>query len=349
MAKESQKRNVKVYMFVFDTTASAYYRIIQPFKFFKSRVKNGFEFHLTATLHPQYFADGDIFIFQRFADRGFFDLLMFLRNQGKKVIFDMDYYPEPPPYHPSFGFFSSLRPFLQLVLSGADYILAPTQKLALELKSYNEKISVIPNYLYPGFWKNGKREEKKRDLGLSQEAVVLGWIGHPANYHSLKQVKSVLEELSSKFENLYFAFFGEDPQFIALPPERKIIREFKAYPSYLEYLDFIDVGIAPLEECLFNQCKSPSLALEYGMKKIPVVASPITPYEDLKGEGAPIFLAKEREEWVKALSKLIEDEAYRKERGEALYDFVNKNYLLERGAQKFLQVFEEVLGRSAGE
>ncbi len=343
--KSTKGKEVKVYMFVLDTTASAYYRIIQPFKYFQDK-NNGFKFHLVATFNPQYFAEGDIFIFQRLADRSLFDLLMFLRNQGKKIIFDMDYYPEPPPYHPQFNFYSSLRPFLQLVLSNANYVLTPTSNLAEELKSYNEKIAAIPNFIHPHYWKSKGKKEKKKEMGLPQNAVVLGWTGNPMNQQNLNQIKSVFEELSCKYENLYFAFFGQDPQFIALPPERKIIREFKAYPSYPEYLDFIDIGVAPLEDTLFNRCKSPSLVLEYGMKKIPVVASEVGTYKTLKEEGAPILVAKEKEDWLKALPELIENEDLREERGKELHNFVKQNYLIKLAEKEFIKVLKEVLGES---
>lgn len=340
-----KERKAKVYMFVLDTTASAYYRIVQPFKYFQKQKREGFDFHLASTFHPQYFAEGDIFVFQRFADKSLFELLMFLKNQGKRVIFDIDYYPEPPVHHPLFGLIYSLRPFLQLFMSNVNCLITPTQQLKEELSAYNERVFSIPNFIFNQYWRDVSKANAKRKLGLPKKAVVLGWVGHPMNYHSLRQISRVLEDLSAKFDNLYFVFFDKDPQFISLPPERKIVREFKAYPSYLEYLDFIDIGLAPLANTLFNGCKFPSLVLEYGMKKIPTVVSNVGSLVRLKEEGAPIFVAKKKDEWIKILTELIQDSVFRKKQGRALYDFVNKHYQLEKKAYMYWEVFEEVMKR----
>ena len=70
------------------------------------------------------------------------------------------------------------------------------------------------------------------------------------------------------------------------------------FPSFLYNLN-VDIGIAPLEKCLFNDCKSNLKALEFAALGIPGVYSDADPYKNMKYHSDDYF--------IENLQNLIDD------------------------------------------
>ena len=74
--------------------------------------------------------------------------------------------------------------------------------------------------------------------------------------------------------------------------------EIHLYPEKLASLG-LDLALAPLEDNLFNRCKSNLKFLEYGACGYPVIASDIECY---RGSGLPVTLVKNRyRDWLEAI------------------------------------------------
>ncbi|MDF1513903.1 MAG: glycosyltransferase, partial [Anaerolineae bacterium] len=101
-------------------------------------------------------------------------------------------------------------------------------------------------------------------------------------------------------------------------------REFAAWIA-----DFhIDIGIAPLRDCLFNRCKSGLKYLEYSILGVPGVYSTPGPYTHLVQPGETGLLAQNIMEWDSALRQLIDNETMRKRIGYSAQQSVMDNHLL---------------------
>jgi glycosyltransferase involved in cell wall biosynthesis len=119
------------------------------------------------------------------------------------------------------------------------------------------------------------------------------------------------------------------------------IKEFHSFVSINEYpekmasLD-LDIAIAPLEDNLFNRCKSNLRLLEYGAMSWPVVCSDVYPYQT---NNPPVIRVKPTvSEWLVALNLLIDDELKREQLGRALKDWVVSQYTLDNWAQQWRSV-----------
>ncbi|MCW0417378.1 hypothetical protein NB689_003132 [Xanthomonas sacchari] len=102
--------------------------------------------------------------------------------------------------------------------------------------------------------------------------------------------------------------------------------DFARYPQALAALG-LDLALAPLEDNLFNRCKSNLRLLEYGACGYPVVASDLPPYRD----GAlPVTLVKNRfRDWVNAIRAHLADADARTAAGMALRATVQRDWLLQ--------------------
>ena len=65
------------------------------------------------------------------------------------------------------------------------------------------------------------------------------------------------------------------------------------------------------------------------------------PYGKIK-HGENILFAKEKGDWIKHLSYLIENETGRKRIGQNAYDVVMNDYNLEKQAYKWMEVYQQI-------
>jgi glycosyltransferase involved in cell wall biosynthesis len=78
-----------------------------------------------------------------------------------------------------------------------------------------------------------------------------------------------------------------------------------------------DVGLQPLADDEWTRGKCGYKALQYMSVGIPSVSSPVGVATDMIAHGRSGSLATTEDEWVAALSRLIEDAALRRAMGEA--------------------------------
>lgn len=117
------------------------------------------------------------------------------------------------------------------------------------------------------------------------------------------------------------------------------------YPK-IGYLNF-DIGLAPLQDTIFNRCKSPLKFYEYSVFGIPTAASNVIPYS----LECNYLIDNTYESWFEKLGALIENEKLRKDIAEEAREWVLANRVLdeeyiERRYQSLLQACENVKLRS---
>lgn len=334
------------YFFIPDASPSSFYRFVFPLRYLR---KKGYYPRLAAVIQTHYFKKGKAFFFQRVADRSLFDLSLAIRNQPRAMIFDLDTYIEPPPYHPNFNFYASMRPYLEMVIQSSTMVTVPTQRLKDELKGLNENIFVLPNKFSSDVLERLEGETKnklKEEAGLPLNSVVVGWGGTPFSLHELNFLGKVLNRLFEKINHLYFAIWGSETNSLQLPKERVVKFDFLPLSSYFVSLGIVDIGLIPAENTLFNSCKSGRMSYEYGLVGASVIAQNIEPYRRLVESGAPINLVNSEEEWEEKLVELIKDDDRRTDEGLKMKKWVKENCFFqdeEKEWQKFLTKLNEVL------
>ena len=136
-------------------------------------------------------------------------------------------------------------------------------------------------------------------------------------------ISDVVKDLANEVE---WVFMGMCPDVW-----RPYVQEFhpgvsiERYPAKLASLN-LDLALAPLEDNLFNRCKSNLRLLEYGICGFPVICSDIQPYRcDL-----PVTRVRNRyKEWVDAIRAHLQDLDATSAMGDALQARVRSEWMLK--------------------
>lgn len=219
---------------------------------------------------------------------------------------------------------------------------------------FDGPIYILPNYVdFERYPKDPLKIEKNID------EIRIGWFGSRGHLEDFKLIIPAMKVLMKKYPNLKFVYngfggmssdrriteigWGEDV-FKELPREQ---REFyigvsgDEWPMKLQCMGY-DIGIAPLVDDYFNNCKTPIKWMEYSVVEVPSVCSPPL-YKEVVDHGKTGFIADSTEEWLEYLTLLIENVKLRKKIGKAAKADVIANHNLDDHWKEWLNVYSEVL------
>src|SRR5574340_591567 len=321
-------------------------RVLGPAELGGLRIVNGV---VNGAINVNAAKDGDIVILQRDVAKHydiFEEIITHARAEGKPVVFDLDdLLFELPENHPDriSGFYvEALLPMLQAVIE-ADLVTVATEPLKEYLLPYNNNIVVVPNYLNDRLWKL-----KKIDSSAAKDDIItIGYMGGHSHRPDLLMVLPALKIILEKYpQRIRFHFWGIEPPDDLIPFSRV---DWYPPPRY-EYADFAqyfqtqfaDIVIAPLGDNLFNNCKSPIKYLEYSANGMPGVYSRVTPYANIITHGEDGFLAGSTEEWVDALSTLIEQKDIRHKFIENAQAKIRENWLLSKNYHSQVEIYRNL-------
>lgn len=305
-----------------DQQGCGHYRMIQPFN--AMRDAGLIEGHLSmGLLSPAELARyaPDVVVLQRAVlDEQLEKMRRMQAFSGAFKVFELDdYLPNLPiksihRLHMPKDILRSLRRGLGYV----DRFVVSTQPLAEAFSGLHGDIRVIENRLPAGWWKGLQSE---RRVGTKPR---VGWAGGAGHTGDLELIADVVKELADEVE---WVFLGMCPDKL-----RPYIHEFHAgvfihqYPSALASLN-LDLALAPLEQNLFNECKSNLRLLEYGACGFPVICSDVRCFQN---DGLPVTRVKNRfKDWVEAIRAHINDLDAAARAGDELRTAVLNGWMLE--------------------
>ncbi|MCB5188972.1 glycosyltransferase [Methylobacillus caricis] len=203
-------------------------------------------------------------------------------------------------------------------LSLVDRFVVSTPALAEALAGMHPDIRVIKNLLPVAWWKGlqGQRRTSAKPR--------VGWAGGDSHTGDLELIIDVVKELADEVE---WVFFGMCP--IQLQPyvhEYHTGLPISQYPAALARLN-LDLALAPVEQNLFNECKSNLRLLEYGACGFPVICSDVRCYQE---DNLPVTRVKNRfRDWVDAIRMHIHDLDATAKAGDALQSVIHTDWMLE--------------------
>ena len=202
-------------------------------------------------------------------------------------------------------------------LGHVDRFVVSTQPLAEAFSGLHGDIRVIENRLPVNWWSGVKNE---RRVGAKPR---VGWAGGVGHTGDLELIADVVKALADEVE---WVFFGMCPESL-----RPYVHEYHPgvfihqYPSALAALN-LDLALAPVEQNLFNECKSNLRLLEYGACGFPVICSDVRCYQ---GDGLPVTQVKNRfKDWVEAIRAHINDLDAAARAGDELRSVVQRDWML---------------------
>lgn len=211
----------------------------------------------------------------------------------------------------------AFRKQVRQALAMVDRAIVSTPRLADQISSMHHDIRVVPNRLPLPWWgsmptRTAPRTGKPR----------VGWAGGASHGGDLKLIADVVRDMANDVD---FVFFGMCPEAL-----RPFVREYhegvpiEAYPAMLASLD-LDLAIAPLEDTVFNECRSNLRLLEYGACGYPVVCSDVPAY---RGELTATRVKNRYRDWVAAIWMHVGDRQASLQAGAALQAQVREHWML---------------------
>jgi glycosyltransferase involved in cell wall biosynthesis len=226
-----------------------------------------------------------------------------------------DLFGDVPEKHPN-RLFQSREGHQRMMraLVQSDRLVVTTQTLKNHYDQYVRDVRVVPNTLRDQ-WFATRTPPKPRDR------LRVGWVGAAQHQGDLDMIAAVIEATADKFD---WVFMGMHTEKI-----KPFIKEYHDFVSISEYpykiatLD-LDIAIAPLEDNIFNRCKSNLRLLEYGSMCWPVICSDVYPYQT--NDPPVIRCPSDTQAWINALEELSSNRELRLANGYALNRWVRDNY-----------------------
>jgi len=155
-------------------------------------------------------------------------------------------------------------------LSYFDRFVVSTEPLADTMSHMHADIVVVKNRLPKDAWGqlNSQRQQGKKPR--------VGWAGGISHRGDLEMIFDVVREFAGEVE---WIFMGMCPDKLR-PYVHEVHRgvDLDLYPAALAALN-LDLALAPVEDNIFNACKSNLRLLEYGACGIPVICSNVACYQ----------------------------------------------------------------------
>lgn len=304
-----------------NATAIGHYRVVQPFRELERDgwIQGRIDYSASDLIELEREKPDVIILQGRYSPAHLKDMAQYKRFSSARRIYELDdYIIEPPKKNDhARNMPGNMRELVGKAIGLCDRVVVSTEPLAEALSSLHHDIRVVPNMLAASLW-TGLVSERQ-----SSARPRVGWAGGTSHRGDLELLEDVVKALADEVD---WIFFGMCPQ--VLRPYVKEFYEgvsFTQYPKMLASLN-LDLALAPLEQNLFNDCKSNLRLLEYGACGFPVICT------DTKAYAGYLPCTRVRDNtsshWLDAIRMHLSDPLASYRQGDALREAVLRDYVL---------------------
>ena len=326
------------------TGGSAVYRLTLPAIHLNKRDKIDAVVELAVNVSADLIDMVDMVIFQRPASQGIMRIMQYCYTEGKKIVIDTDdLLTAVPEWNPvAVAYPQANLSIYKKMMGMADLVTVTTSYLAQKVQKMTKRIEVLPNCVDLSLY-----EQSKGAMIEKGKKIRILWAGSGTHQKDFEIIEDVLLKLIDKY-NITFIVYGQFPEAFKGSKFKAYMHtnlEYWGYSPFTYYYATLnrinaDIGIAPLLDIKFNNCKSELKILEYGMMGLSVVASDVYPYSIPVKNGVNGFLVKNKfSAWYDKLALLIENEQKRKEMANKLLDKVKNDYDIKTQVYKWEEVY----------
>ncbi len=153
-------------------------------------------------------------------------------------------------------------------------------------------------------------------------------------------LNQAIRELDGEID-LHFSIVHDQAFFDALETSNKTFTPTCAYPQYLELMGQCEIALLPLEDNLFNRCKSDLKFIEAGAAGLAVIASP-TVYQHTLKHNETGLLAEQAADFGTALVELARNRDKAKALGDQARAYVRDNRMMASQVQERLDWYRKL-------
>lgn len=295
-----------------DDMGSGQYRVALPVQAMQQRGINA-RWTMVWDEFVEWAEDADVLMLLRASVPGLPGLIQRWKQRSVVIYLLDDLIHELPPDNPSFQQFKQGSELLKTVTQSVrlvDGMIVSSWQLQQYYMRYNGNIIVIPNYLDFGV------RDWDTPCPRPEGRVVVGWSGASQHQSEAETIMNVLSWCVHRFSHVDIALYCHPnfvrylfrlPQAARFPVHRLFVLPGQHFSDYPYLLGGMHIGIAPLENTLFNRAKC-----LHGETKV-CTPSGWRDVRDLKvggwvwnGERYVHVLAFDREGWTIGLTVYLE-------------------------------------------
>lgn len=303
-----------------DSAGCGHYRIIGPFRAMEEEGIAGGKLHnrlLTIAEIAQHKPDS-LIIQRRYSDIFQNWMAPVVAATDLFRVYELDDYilNVPLKNHHHKDFKQDMWKKMRKSLGFFDRFVVSTEPLAEAFKGMHDNIVVVNNRLPVHWWGN---LQSQRGTGRKPR---VGWAGGSSHTGDLEMIADVVKEFANEVE---WVFMGMCPHKL-----RPYIHELhygvdiEIYPATLAALN-LDLALAPVEDNIFNACKSNLRLMEYGACGVPVICSDVACY---RGD-LPVTRVRNRfKDWCDAIRKHLNDAEASARMGDELQARLRRDWML---------------------
>jgi tetratricopeptide (TPR) repeat protein len=291
-----------------------------------------FEVHPDASARDAAALAADVLVLTMTLDVEALRLMRQRRLLGRPTVVDLnDYLPDVQPWNPAAATWQDPRgqALFQALLQTCDGCQFSSEGLAERLGHQTRRSVVFANHL--------SEIPPPRPLppGEPSSTVTIGWGGSIGHRDDLRSIAPALLDWLPRHPQVRLALMAEPllaEPFEGLPAEQWQLHRPGSLQNYLQWLQTLDIGVAPLLPSDYNACRSDVKFLEYAAAGVVPVLQNHGPYRPLAEQGvAPAFSSPE--ELVQILEQLVHDMDLRQHWSRKVYRFVSEERRLSGHVQ----------------
>jgi glycosyltransferase involved in cell wall biosynthesis len=216
-------------------------------------------------------------------------------------------------------------------------LIVPSKALAEDWSLYT-KTYRIHNHL------DEERYKGEEKLFPHEDTLWIAWSGSLSHFESFEDsgLFLALADTIKRFKNVRILISGDKRVYDKIPVAegKKIFSSFVPENQYASLLRSCEIGLAPL--CgTYDLRRSWLKFLDYGICKVPVIASDLQPYEELRDYG--LMTQNTYQSWKSALARMIKNYPEYKQKAETTsYEFAISQ-TFDRNVDKLLAVYQQII------
>ena len=303
-----------------------------------------FEVHPQARHHDAAVLAADVVVFTMALDVEVFRLIHQRRQLGRPSLCEVnDYLPDVQAWNPAHASWSDRRAlfcFDQLIRR-CDATQVTSEALGQRIADRARRIAVVPNQLeeLPPL-----RPFSAPAPPSAERPLVIGWGGSFGHREDLRAIAPPLIAWLQRQQHVRFELMG-DPvlaePFAALDAASFRFTMAGSLPQYLDWLEGLDIGLAPLLPTEFNRCRSDVKFLEYASRSLVPVLQNLDPYRHLAGTGAAL-LFDDPDDLLRQLDRLVAEPALRQAITSTAHSLVGRERRLGQHAPARLAIYRDL-------
>jgi hypothetical protein len=267
------------------------------------------------------------------------------KKYGFKLIVDNDDHWQLDPSHILYQNYilNSIPEQIVNWIQIADLCTCTHDRLAEEIYKHNTNVEILPNAIPYG-------EEQFIIDKKPSDLIRLFWSGSGTHGKDLEILRNPMKRINFPVRTIIAGYNeGEkhiwDNMICAFTNGLKLKPTIYNYNPVTEYMAAYcdsDISLIPLVDSKFNSMKSNLKVLETASKKNPAIVSNVHPYKGFY----PACHVNSQKDWYYWIKLLTHDQAARKQYGNDLYEYCNKNFNLHIVNKQRFAIYNKLIGNA---